>query len=479
MEHCPHCRAALPEDGGDWCPACGAALGDEAGGWELGDEPRLPARESLDFAEPRPRRRRLSRGRRPASPRGRRPLLSRGRRLTLPRRRRLALLVLAGMVVLAGIGTGIYFGVRSTGGADGRAGDTTATGGGAQDPGLYPVMVDGSWGYMDVHGDLAVAPRFEVAQPFSEGLAAAIAADGSQRYGYIDGSGTPVIPAQFEEAWDFSEGLALTRVDDVQAFIDPTGAPVFQLPPKLSAAEGFSQGLALVEAWDGQTSTFGFIDTGGALAIQPKYEVAFSFSEDGLAAVLVDGAWGYIDTTGTLVIAPAYDVPGQFSEGLAGVGAGSPDLPAYGYIDAAGMWTIEPRFNTAGEFREGLAAVSEWKEDGSISIGFVDPRGEWAIQPRFAAATEFSEGLAAVAEVDENGVYTWGYIDKTGEWAIEPRFAVAYPVQPGGVAQVDLERIDSGGPREPWSSYLGPLDVTTGYIDRQGTVLRSWSWTFR
>ena len=60
-------------------------------------------------------------------------------------------------------------------------------------------------GFMDKAGRQVIPPRYNDAQPFSEGLAAVKLGD---KYGYIDRSGKMVIPPQFEDAGPFSEGLA-------------------------------------------------------------------------------------------------------------------------------------------------------------------------------------------------------------------------------------------------------------------------------
>jgi len=50
--------------------------------------------------------------------------------------------------------------------------------GGDEGPRLYPVVVEGKWGYIDNTGKVAVAPRFGAAFRFSEGLAPVQAPEG-------------------------------------------------------------------------------------------------------------------------------------------------------------------------------------------------------------------------------------------------------------------------------------------------------------
>jgi hypothetical protein len=94
--------------------------------------------------------------------------------------------------------------------------------------GLYPVSVDGKWGYIDKTGAWAIEPAgFDDARSFSEGLAA-VSVDG--KYGYIDKTGAWVIPLRFDGAGSFSNGLARARLGDRWGYIDKTGRLIWHCP---------------------------------------------------------------------------------------------------------------------------------------------------------------------------------------------------------------------------------------------------------
>lgn len=82
---------------------------------------------------------------------------------------------------------------------------------------LYPAKIDASWGYIDMTGEIVREPRFDLARPFSEGLAA-VEVDGE--WGYIDRSGDTVIEPRFEDADEFSEGFTIVEEDGSEAYID-------------------------------------------------------------------------------------------------------------------------------------------------------------------------------------------------------------------------------------------------------------------
>jgi len=94
---------------------------------------------------------------------------------------------------------------------------------------LYPVMVNGKWGYIDKTGKIVIDPQFDGAYNFSEGLAAVKVGD---KWGYIDKTGKIVIDPQFYWADSFSEGLALVRVGEIKpgkwGYIDNTGRYVWE-----------------------------------------------------------------------------------------------------------------------------------------------------------------------------------------------------------------------------------------------------------
>lgn len=258
---------------------------------------------------------------------------------------------------------------------------------------LYPVSVDGKWGYIDNTGTIRIQPQFDGADDFSDGLAmVCVIEDGVRKWGYIDPSGTLVIQPQFADAGRFSEGMAA---------------------------------VGTVSADDSRR--YGYIDKTGTIVIPIQYEGEFQGSaryarkfSDGLCAVTVEGeprtpVTSYV---GTLLV------------------------DYYGYMDKTGSMVIEAQFDRARDFSEGLAAVSSGADSG-----FIDTSGNWVIKlppglmlwqtsipadpSSVGSSCSFSEGLAIVWEMhyadvnkppsDTNPpVRRCGYIDKTDKVVIEP-----------------------------------------------------------
>jgi len=117
---------------------------------------------------------------------------------------------------------------------------------------------------------LVIAPKFDEASYFQEGLAKVRIGD---KYGYIDKTGKTVIPIQFDsiDVYEFQEGLAKVKIGGKWGYIDRTGEIV--IPPT-------------------------FEDS--------YYHIVGDFHK-GLAKVKIDGEWGYIDKTGKMVLNLEFD----------------------------------------------------------------------------------------------------------------------------------------------------------------------------
>jgi len=149
--------------------------------------------------------------------------------------------------------------------------------------GLVPISTKGKWGFVDWDGKLVIAPQFEDAGDFSDGLAPVKIrseettwcprdASGSRsgftmKWGYIDKTGKLVIPAQFESAAPFSEGLAVIHNCEQAFFIDKTGKTV--VSGNFRYASSFSGGLARIETMTKDRLLSGYLDRTGKIVWGP------------------------------------------------------------------------------------------------------------------------------------------------------------------------------------------------------------------
>jgi hypothetical protein len=120
---------------------------------------------------------------------------------------------------------------------------------------LALVRVGDKYGYIEIlKGDISIAPQFEDAASFNQGLAAVKAAG---LWGYISPKGETVITPIFENAFDFSEGLAAVKSGEKWGFIDSQGD--FVVDPQFDFAGRYHNGLAWVE----KDGSGGYIDEVG------------------------------------------------------------------------------------------------------------------------------------------------------------------------------------------------------------------------
>jgi len=167
-----------------------------------------------------------------------------------------------------------------------------------------------------------------------------------------------------------------------------------------ASRESAAQGGLVPFVRDGK---WGYKKASGEVVIQPRFEVAYDFSAEGIAAVVDDEGWAYINADGFTVIRPfVFDNgPDYFEEGLARFRSES----KFGFFDRKGRVIIEPRFDFALPFHDGLAAVcsgcKEELEGEHRSVkggvwGYIDRRGAVVFPPRCEEAGNFANGRARV-----------------------------------------------------------------------------------
>lgn len=141
------------------------------------------------------------------------------------------------------------------------------------------------------------------------------------KFGFVNEDGVPVIAPIYDRADEFYEGLSCVKIADNHYFIDTNATVVLSLS-EYSEVESFSCGLAKV---CDNRAKIGFIDTTGQLVVDCQFTAARGF-RDGLAAVKVAEKWGYIDTSGTIVIEPIYDRASSFNNRTAKVYIGDNEV---------------------------------------------------------------------------------------------------------------------------------------------------------
>lgn len=174
----------------------------------------------------------------------------------------------------------------------------------AKNSGLFWVLENGKYGYIDRTGKTVIAPQFENTIGFNEGLAATKL---NGKYGFIDTKGNWAIKPQFEFSYIFMEGLAMIKIGKQSAWIDKTGKIVIPAQDFEEVKMGFSEGRLAVK----KSGKWGYIDKTGKMVIAPQFEEAHKF-EGGAAQVATEGhRHHWIDQNGKILWSQAVKKTGD------------------------------------------------------------------------------------------------------------------------------------------------------------------------
>jgi hypothetical protein len=276
-------------------------------------------------------------------------------------------------------------------------------------PSLFPVLMEGKWGYIDKQGKLVLKADFAGGSRFSEGLAA-VQMVKAGRVGFIDETGKVVIPIQFDLADPFSEGYSAVWINHKWGFIDRTGR--LAIPATFDAALHFTDGAAVVGTNFPSGMAYFYINKNGEPLLDPaiKFLMAMPFGQ-GLAPVRQLGQnIRFIDHAGKTVIPPTFLGAANFADGLAPVYVHANEGMRWGYVGKDGKLAITAKYAAANPFQEGLGPVQVL---GTGKWGYVNAKGSMTILPKFDAAGPFFNGMAQVmigekmAYIDPAGKYIW------------------------------------------------------------------------
>ncbi|GAB3490505.1 WG repeat-containing protein [Spirosoma knui] len=322
---------------------------------------------------------------------------------------------------------------------------------------LFPIPVNGKWGYMNGRKQIVITPAYFMASDFQEDRAIvqtlADDPDHNQRYTVIDVTGKTITDQPYDRILDYSEGLAAVQKNDKWGFIDKHGKLVIAL--QYEDAGYFSEGLACVK----QQGKNGFIDKQGTMVIKPQFKRSCYVStfKDGLAAVYTtydNGPSGYIDHTGKFAFPPDFSFVEPFRDDRALVT--STETGKMGFINREGKWVIEPtQYEDAHAFREGLATVASLSADRTRwQWRLIDATGKPIAElPKYRSAGVFAQGLCAVQNDQSR---SWGFIDRQGREVIPTTYTGLTSIFRNGLARMETGSLFKG--------------LETVYITQSGSV---------
>jgi len=254
------------------------------------------------------------------------------------------------------------------------------------------------------------------------------------RAGFIDAKGRIVVPPALEidtnNSGQYFTGGYLQLAGARRPFLDHQGKPARL--PNFDQIGSFHEGLAPVLPSQ-DTGMWGYMDTRGRIAIQPKFPgypngILGAFSE-GLAVLEVDGKAGYLDRTGTFAISPRFVAAKPFTGGLARVVVG--DQPCV-YME---LDHFDPCMNVPSHApkTQKISTGPSGRQGKLCKWAFIDKSGKQVFPATFDNALAFQEERAAVQVAGP-----WGFIDRAGGFVIPPSYRAANSFS-SGVALVSLD----------------------------------------
>lgn len=249
---------------------------------------------------------------------------------------------------------------------------------------LYPIHINGKYGYINAQGTVVVAPKFFSVNWFNGNRA--LVETTLLRKAIIDENGN-IIFQDTTAFWypAFQEGLLKAETKDRKTcFLDSLGKTRFCLSDSVFFVEsGFSCGRLLVRLHSG---IFAYLDTDGKEVYRFKHGFPGNYSED-IARRSFKGRTCYYNKKGRQLFC-IKGWGGDFSNGLALVAQQNKTY----FIDHKGKAKlVHLPYDTITPFVNGFAQITKNQQ-----VGFINTDGKIIITPQYDKSLYFSSNVVAV-----------------------------------------------------------------------------------
>lgn len=143
------------------------------------------------------------------------------------------------------------------------------------------------YGFINIQGEFVIEPIFTKTNGFkgNELAVVAVKSQDKETYGFINTNGDYVIEPRYDSASNFSNGAARVAVDDKVGYINESGEYLFEPNTRniKSAGDMSKFGLALASNKRAGYGRVGFINSNGDFVVDPVFEDADPFYDDGYA----------------------------------------------------------------------------------------------------------------------------------------------------------------------------------------------------
>ena len=236
-----------------------------------------------------------------------------------------------------------------------------------------------------------------------------------QLCGYVEKEGETLrIPQKFEVAQPFSEGLAAVRIDGLFGFINPRGEIV--VSPRFQSASSFSGGYAEVRI----DNASGAIDRSGRLVVPAQFQRLIHFFDGTfIAEPLPDNPSSQSSQTGRLeTLSESIMLSGRRAAGLY-------------HRDRGWLTDSNLEFSIFDEPQRGLIWAGRRNEQGEDQWGLLNADGSWRVSPRYQHVQRVMETHAVVnaptrtdlPPIERRETIRWGAVDRSGNLIVPLEFA--------------------------------------------------------
>ncbi len=173
---------------------------------------------------------------------------------------------------------------------------------------ICAVYQNGKMGFINTKGEEVIPCKYTGSSSFNDGLAIMdlYSETASPKYGFMNKKGVFVIQRQYRQngITTFDNGLCRVKVGGKMVLINTAGKVVFKT--NKGTIQKVNKGLISVYSGPSRTK-WGWLNFKNEWVIQPIYDNASGFNDDGYAIVEKNGKKGVIDTLGNIVLPLKYE----------------------------------------------------------------------------------------------------------------------------------------------------------------------------
>lgn len=231
-----------------------------------------------------------------------------------------------------------------------------------------------------------------------------------------------LIAPRFEAALPFSEGLAAVKIDGKFGFIDRSGK--FQIKPTYDSVGLFYKGLAPYS----DNGWIGFIDKIGKIIVPAQFSRAIPIND---STIIATDDPRYKNTSSNILPSLGNTRTPSLNLGMKS-----------GIYNLKKGWMTEQKyfFNVFNEKNHDLL----WAKEKRGNTGLMRSNGRWFKEPQYVGVASLKEDLAVVVVKQDNGTNLSGAVNKKGRMVIPAKFESLGSFN-NGLATVSVEQSD--GPK--------------------------------